>query len=104
MGQRNQTYTESTTIGADGTGAAVFTARGGTMHVAHVRLTVSTAVKKPTATLYLNGGNFEGTYSGNNDQSDSSYDMAGGETLECQWTGADAGARATMYVRGVQED
>ena len=104
MGSRRQTYTESTIIAADGTGAATFTARGGVLHVEHVRLTVSSAVSKPTATLYLNGGNFEGTYSGANDQSDTKYDMAGGEALACAWVGADPGARATMYVRGVQED
>lgn len=104
MGQRRQTYTEATTIGADGTATAEFTARGVVLHVEHVRLTVSSAVAKPTATLYLNGANFEGTYSAANDQSDSKYDMFGGETLTCTWSGADPGARATLYVRGVQED
>lgn len=104
MGQRRQTYTEATTIGVDGTGTAEFTARGGVLHVEHVRITVSSAVSKPTATLYLNGVSFEGTYSAANDQSDTKHDMLGGDTLACSWERADPGARATMYVRGVQED
>lgn len=103
MGRRSQTYTQTTKIAADGSGSVTFTARG-TMHVAHVRLVVSTSVKKPTATLYLNGVNFEGSYSGANDQSDSAYDMNNGDMLTCTWAGADVAARATMYVRGVQED
>jgi len=81
-----------------------FTARGAVLHVEHVRLTVSTGVKRPTAVLYLNGVNFEGTGSGTSDQSDTHFDMAGGDILACSWVGADVNARATMYVRGVQED
>jgi hypothetical protein len=103
MGRR-QTYTVGATIEADGTGSAVFTAPAGLLHVEHVRLTVSSVVKQPTATLYLNGADFEGSYSAGNDQSDSKYDMRSQETLACRWTNADVGARATMFVRGEQED
>jgi hypothetical protein len=104
VGRRSQTYTQTTKIAADGSGSVTFTARGSVLHVQHVRLVVSTSVKKPTAVLYLNGVNFEGSYSGANDQSDSAYDMNNGDMLTCTWAGADVNARATMYVRGVQED
>lgn len=104
MGSRRQTYTVGSIIDATGAGSAVFTAPAGTLHVEHVRLTVSTTLSQPTATLLLNGANFEGSYSGGNDQSDSRYDLQAQETLECVWAHADPGARATMYVRGSQED
>lgn len=102
MGRR-QTYNESVTIGADGTGTATFTAPNGVLHVEHVRVRVSTAIRQPTATIYINGADFEGSYAGANDQSDSAYDLESSETLECRWVGADVGARATVYVRGTQE-
>jgi hypothetical protein len=104
VGSRRQTYTQTTKVAADGTASVTFTARGSVLHVEHVRLTVSTTVKKPTAVLYLNGVNFEGTGSGYSDQSDTHFDMSGGDILTCAWTGGDVNARATMYVRGVQED
>jgi hypothetical protein len=104
MPGRRQTYTCSTPIDAAGSGSAVFTAPAGTLHVEHVRLTVSSSTAQPTATLYLNGADFEGSYSGANDQSDSAYDLQAQETLTCAWANADPGARATMTVRGTQED
>lgn len=97
----------STVLDADGNGTATLTARG-TWDVMHTRVTVGPApgqtrvVRQPRALLYLNGTEFEGTYAGSNSQSDTQHQMQAGESIECRWTGGDAGATATLYVRGMQ--
>lgn len=101
---RRQRYITSAVVEPDGTAAATFTAPNGTLHVYQTRVTVTTDVSQPTATLYINGAEFDGSYTGANDTSDSAYDLESGDQLECRWVGADVGATATLYVWAQQED
>ena len=103
MGRR-QRYVASTIIDAAGFGSAIFTAPNGVLHVDHTRIVVSSDTAQPTATLLVNGADFEGSYSGANDTSDSAYELQAGETVECAWSGADPGATGTLYIWGTQED
>lgn len=96
-----QTYPVQVRLSAAGAGEALFVARGDVL-VEHVRIRVSTAVLMPTAILYLNGAEFEGSYTGANDQTDTKHLMIAGDELKCVWTGGDANATATMYVRGTE--
>lgn len=104
MGRR-QTYPQSTRVAADGTAEVSFTAPNGTLTVTQIRVTVSSAVNQPTATLYLNGHDYVGSYAGANDTaSNGSETLLAQDTIVCKWVGADVGATATMTVFGYQED
>lgn len=97
----------ATTLDVNGAGSVELTAHGD-WAVEHTRVSVGPVagqerpVKVPRALLYLNGAEFEGTASGANDQSDTRHLMSSGDRLECRWSGGDPGARATLYVRGIQ--
>lgn len=69
-------------------------------------VSVSSAVKQPTARFYKNGVNdsnfFGGTYTGANDTAGDRTLLHQGESLSCVWAGGDAGARATMVCSIVQ--
>jgi len=101
---RPQRYVVSTPLDLSGNGAATFTAPNGTLDVEHVRVTVATNVKEPTATLFIDGIEFEGSYSGSNDQTDSAFTLTAQQQLSCAWVGGDPGATATMIIRGTQND
>lgn len=96
-----QTYPVQAEVGADGTAEAQLTARGDVI-VVHTRVSVSSDTNQPTAHLDLNGSEFEGTYAGANDQSNTVHLMLAGDRLTCRWVGADVGATATLYVRGIE--
>jgi hypothetical protein len=96
-----QTFSASVTLDAAGGGTASIVARGD-LAVEHTRVFTSTGLNVPTATLYLNGKQFEGSDVGSNDQSDTRHLMLAGDQLDCVWAGGDAGARATIYVRGIE--
>lgn len=101
-----QTYTKSVTLNAAGAGSVSFTMRGDVL-VQHTRVVVKTAaggapVLQSTAMVDTNGDDFEGSYSGNNDASDTTHLLTSGEILTCTWTGGDANAVATCVLRGVQ--
>lgn len=105
MGTRSQSYPKSATVNAAGVAEVTFTAPNGTLTVSQVRIKVTTSVKQPTATLYLNGDDFAGSYTGANDTgTGTGFDMQSQDTLTCVWAGADVGAVATMIVFGTQED
>lgn len=101
---RRQAYPVSTRVLADGTAEVTFTAPNTNLTVTQVRITVTTAVKQPTATLYLNGHDYVGSYTGANDTAVGTEEMAAQDTLTCKWIGADVGATAKMTVFGYQED
>jgi hypothetical protein len=97
---------ESVVLDQLGAGQALFSPRGDFV-VEHTRVSVGPApgaakvVRQPVALLLLNGTEFESTRSGSSDQSDARHLMQAGDTLEVRWTGGDAGATATVYVRGI---
>lgn len=102
---RSQSYPYKATVNAAGVAEVTFTAPNGTLTVSQVRIRVSSAVLQPTATLYLNGDDYAGSYSGANDTGvGTGFEMQAQDTLTCIWTGADVGAIATMTVFGTQED
>lgn len=100
------TLPTQTRLDATGAGAVTFTARH-PVRIWHARVKVTpaagaaTLTKRPRAVLYLNGEEFESTYSGANDQTATSYDLDASETIECRWTGGDPGALATLILRGI---
>lgn len=101
-----QIYTDKVTLDGTGAGLVQFTMRGDVL-VQHTRVTVVKANGLPatlqsTAMISINGDEFEGSYSGNNDASGTAHLMLSGDILTCSWTGGDVGARATCVVRGLQ--
>jgi len=69
-----------------------------------VAVSTSTAVKVPTASVYTGylapGNLIGGTYTGSNDSTDVDVELGPGSFLTVQWTGGDAGARATVSIYG----
>lgn len=101
-----QIYNRSVTLDAAGTGSVQFTMRGDVL-IGHTRVVVLKAngtspILQSTAMIDTNGDSFEGSYSGNNDASDTTHLMLSGEILTCSWTGGDVGAIATCTLRGIQ--
>jgi len=69
----------------------------------------TTSVARTTATLYRNSISAanvidSAAISGNNDTSDTVYEIRSGEQLIVVWTGADVGASCTATISGVQTD
>lgn len=95
------TFIASVELDAAGNGTASITMRGD-VDVQHTRIVVSTATVQPVATLALNSKDFEGSYSGANDQSDTRHLMLAGDVIECSWAGGDPGAIGTLFVRGIE--
>lgn len=62
---------------------------------------VTTNVKEPTANLYqgARGSFLGGTYTGSNDSTDLDVELSN-SSIVCEWLGGDAGARATLFLRG----
>lgn len=93
-------------IGADGTGTVTVTAPAGVVwKITRTTVKTSTSVLKPTATIYEGSradatAFVEDTGKGRGDISDTPHYLNGGESLTCQWTGADVGAIATLTVAG----
>lgn len=108
MPPRRQRYPYQIVLDGSGGGFVTHVARGDFL-VQTTRLVVSLSsgaspAKQSTAMLTLNGAQFEGSYSGNNDTSDTQHLMMAGDELVCTWTGGDAGATATLTLFGVQFD
>lgn len=101
-----QVYRDTVTLDAAGAGSVQFVMRGDVL-IQHTRVTVLKAngqqpTLQSTAMISTNGDEFEGSYSGNNDASNTQHLMVSGEILTCVWTGGDAAARATCVLRGLQ--
>lgn len=95
-----------TRLDAAGSGSVTFTARF-LLAVTHTRVSVDPVapavrvVKQPTALVSVNGQEFEGSYTGANDQSDTAYELQPGDTVTCEWANGDPGAAARLIIRGV---
>lgn len=102
---RRVTLPQQVRLDGTGAGIATVTARE-PLAVAHTRVTVaplpgqSAPIKRPRAVVYVDGLEFEDTYSGHRDASASAYELDSGGTVECRWTGGDPGALATLIIRG----
>ncbi len=104
-----QSFQASQSVVLDSTGAGQVTIspRGFFDWVVTVSsVNVTTATKVPTANVYKNFvgiSNFiEGSYTGNNDASNTRIVLRPSESAICVWAGGDAGATATYRVSGVQ--
>lgn len=73
-------------------------------HVTNASVQVSSNVLEPTANLYLNSKatKLAGTYAGSNDSSPLDVWVRNGVII-CEWTGADVGARATLFLQGTMK-
>jgi hypothetical protein len=96
----------TTTLDASGAGQVELQPNGADWLIQTTSVSTSTATLIPEARTYLNGVNdgalIEGTYDGSRDTSDTEIPMQGGDRLIVRWEGGDAGARATVVVRGWQ--
>jgi len=94
-----------TVLDATGTGTATIIADGGDWRITVTTVSTSTHVLEPVASTYLNvvgdSGLLEGTFSGSADTSDTTYTLGQGESINCVWTGGDAGALATLRIQGL---
>jgi hypothetical protein len=70
-------------------------------HITGASVKVSSNTSEPAANLYKGsrGSFLAGTYTGSNDSTDLDVILDNGVIL-CEWTGGDAGATATLYLRG----
>lgn len=70
-----------------------------------ITVSTSTATKHPQANLYLDQVAptclLEGTYTGDNDSTNTSHLVQSSQQLICAWTGGDPGATATVRVTGL---
>ncbi len=95
-------------VAGDGTAAVLLEPRG---HVDLVcrKLTVSMVMPngsdppaQSTALVYVNGVQDQGSYSGNNDSSETYISLTPGEQIECRWSGGTPGALARFTIAGDQ--
>jgi hypothetical protein len=101
-------FVQSVVLDANGFGSVSITARGDFL-LLQTRWSVPSPTPaaaatdaQSTATNSLNGDDFEGTYSGNNDSSNTAHLMLAGDVLTCEWTGGQPGRTATLTIRGFQ--
>jgi hypothetical protein len=103
----NQQFQASVTLDASGGGSAQITMRADFL-LQRSRWLVQggTAVNgvRPQATVenYINDVPFEGSQSGNNDQSGSIRLLTTQSTITAEWTGGPPGGAATLYVWGIE--
>jgi hypothetical protein len=97
-------FRTSATVDLDATGAGEVSLRppGLTWIVQGTSVETSTSVLHPTATVAINGGFVEGTYSGHRDGSNTVHRLTSGDVLSCTWDGGDVGARAILRAWGMQ--
>src|SRR5262252_5785086 len=97
-----QTFTASVTLNGSGAGQADITMVGDVL-IFHVRVSAqSDATHVPTATVYLNGTEFEGSDTGNSDQSDTTHLMLSQDVMSVVWAGGVPNTKATFWARGIQ--
>lgn len=101
-----QRYVDQVKLDATGAGSIEFTMKADflltqtTWKVTGVNGAKPT--KQATAVNTINGEDWEGTYSGNQDSSGSMHLLITSDILRCQWTGGDANATAQLTLRGVE--
>lgn len=103
-----QRYPRTVRLDASGAGSVSFTARGDFLLTRYRVVVVTAAGLAPTnqsqATIEINGDDFDGSFTGNNDAGDCSHLMVAGDELVCAWSGGDALASATLTLWGMEYD
>lgn len=92
----------TTTLDTTGAGEATIQPPGVVWYAIGMSVETATATLHPTATVQINGGFVEGTYSGHRDASNSAHVLQPTDVIKCTWTGGDAGTRATFRIWGTQ--
>jgi len=96
----------SVVLNGSGNGAVALgpTFTGETWHVTNTAVSTSSAAAHPKAQVFLGvpipGNLRDATYAGDNDSSDTVYDLRAGQILTVVWTGGDPGATATAVLSG----
>lgn len=99
----NQRYNETVVLDASGNGSVSITMRADFV-LQRTRWVVQggTGTNQATAENFIDSQPFEGTYSGNNDQSNSGRLLTPQNTVTCEWTGGRPGGTATLYLWGIE--
>lgn len=99
----NQRYNESVVLDASGNGSVQITMRADFV-LQRTRWVVQggTGTNQATAENFIDSQPFEGTYSGDNDQSNSGRLLTAQNTVSCEWTGGRPGGVATLYLWGIE--
>lgn len=107
MSSQRWRQTAQVVIAADGTGTATIAPTGaGYYRTTFWSVTTSAppTTGSSTATIFRNSTGqldvLEGTYSGDQDTSDTTAELEPNESLLCVWTGAQPGATAVFRVEG----
>lgn len=103
----NQQFQQGVTLDANGNGSAQITSRADfllqrTRWLVQGGSLVNGAVKQSTVESYINDVPFEGSQSGNNDQSGSIRLLTTQSTITAVWTDGPPGGAATLYVWGLE--
>ena len=103
-----QRYVDQVRLNASGNGSIEFTMRGDFLLMVETWSVVNSAnvngvpTKQSTAITTIDGFPFEGTYSGNQDSSNTGHMCEANTVVRCDWTGGDANAIATFTLRGIE--
>lgn len=101
----------STTLTAAGYGYCTITCPSGVMWTVKTQTVSinSSPTVQPTVRIYRDSSpnpakTLEGTYAGNFDASNTEVTLLAGQALTAEWTGGPAGAIATYYITGMQQE
>lgn len=103
-----QRYVDQVKLDANGAGEVSFTMRADFLltqtiwRVTPPATVLPANVKQTTAVCTINGEDWEGTYSGNQDSSGSMHMMVASDVFTCRWTGGDPNGFAQLTLRGVE--
>jgi hypothetical protein len=99
----NQRYNESVVLDASGNGSVDITMRADFV-LQNTRWVVAggTGTNQVTANNLIDSQPWDGTYSGDNDQSGKTRLLPAQTVVTCQWTGGRPGGTATLYLWGVE--
>jgi hypothetical protein len=99
----NQRYNQTVILDASGNGSVEITMRADFV-LQRTRWLVQggTGTNQAMAENYIDSQPFEGTYSGNNDQSNSSRLLTPQNTVTCEWTAGPPGGTASLFLWGIE--
>lgn len=99
----NQRYSQSTKLDASGNGSVEITMRNDFV-LQNTRWVIQngTGTNQATAENFIDSQPWDGTYSGDNDQSGKTRLLTPQNTVTCKWTGGRPGGTATLYLWGLE--
>lgn len=101
-----QRYVDQVKLDATGSGSVEFTMKADFLLTQTTWKVIPpstvTTPKQTTAVCTINGEDWEGTYSGNQDSSGSTHLLITSDVFRCVWTGGDPNGVAQLTLRGVE--